>query len=56
DSCKNLILNSCGFYRSCVEATVGCGSRGYALQHGEKMCTKYMNTGNRLSAAGQIWV
>jgi hypothetical protein len=55
-SCQNPPPKSCAFYRSCVDATVPCGSTGYAFAYGEKNCNRFQNNINMFSAGGQQWV
>jgi hypothetical protein len=56
DICKDPPVDSCAFYRTCVEATTECGGAGFALDKGEKTCGKFQHNKDQLSAAGQTWV
>lgn len=53
--CQNPPVQSCSFYRECLEETHQCGNSGYALAYGEKYCYRFLTIENRLSEEGKLF-
>ncbi|KAM0080397.1 hypothetical protein ACKRZS_007451 [Fusarium odoratissimum] len=56
DNCKSPPINSCIFYRQCLEATTPCGSGEFALGKGERTCMKFQHNLDQFSDAAVQWI
>ncbi|OQR94654.1 hypothetical protein ACHHYP_01021 [Achlya hypogyna] len=56
ESCKVPVPETCGFYRSCLEAAHPCGPQGYALGFGEFYCNKFAAYKDSFSPKGKAWM
>lgn len=55
-ACARPVADDCAFYRSCLESAHPCGSSGYALGFGERLCYAFIARRAEFSAAGQAWL
>lgn len=53
--CQNPPVQSCNFYRECLEDTYQCGNSGYALGYGEKYCNRFLSIEKKLSEEGKLF-
>jgi hypothetical protein len=54
--CATPVLDSCAFYRSCLEEAHPCGAGGYALGFGEPLCYLFIDHRDAFTPAGQRWL
>ena len=52
--CASPVPRTCAFYTDCLEAALPCGASGYALDYGEKYCSRY-DVDHGFSPAGLAW-
>ncbi|RIA91582.1 hypothetical protein C1645_675274, partial [Glomus cerebriforme] len=55
-NCNNPPLNSCNFYKDCLEKKFNCGTNGYPMRYGFANCEKFSKAINRFSNDGKKWV
>lgn len=53
--CQNPPVQSCSFYRKCLERSYPCGNKGYALSYGEKYCYRFLAIEKKLSSEGKLF-
>ncbi|CAG8781697.1 5888_t:CDS:2, partial [Gigaspora rosea] len=54
--CNSPKVNTCNFYKECLENKFHCGTNGYPIQYGDKNCNKFLNALNQFSDPGKKWV
>lgn len=55
-ACGAPVDDDCSFYRACLEAGRPCGSAGYALAFGERLCHTFVARREEFSPVGQAWL
>ncbi|CAF2778740.1 unnamed protein product [Rotaria sp. Silwood2] len=56
ETCSNPPINSCLFYRECMETKAKCGLTGYPIAYGLQYCSKFLTLSNQFSSSGQTWI
>lgn len=54
--CSRPTGTDCGWYRTCLEDKITCGSSGYALKYADHFCNQYERNLNKFSPYGKKWV
>lgn len=55
-TCRNPPAKSCDWYQTCAEGTMKCGSDGYPLHYGLRMCRRFEADLGAFTQQGQTWV
>nr|XP_002157500.2 uncharacterized protein LOC100210727 [Hydra vulgaris] len=55
-NCNKPTGKDCSWYKNCLEKTIPCGSRGYALNYALSYCNKYEANLHKFSLKGRMWV